>query len=121
MLQLSQRCEEAEALAEALAIEKEALQERLAATEERLQAAIESGKDTENAAMVENERRAAALNEVCSCTERLPLLLWHPAADLVICTCLVFNMCHPCPVTMMQLSLPCRLAHSLSMNGLCAQ
>ncbi len=62
--QLSQRCEEAEALAEALRIEKEAVAARLAATEERLQSAIASGKDTENAALAENERRAVALNEV---------------------------------------------------------
>lgn len=62
--QLSQRCEEAEALAEARRIEKEAVAARLAATEERLQSAIASGKDTENAALAENERRAVALHEV---------------------------------------------------------
>ena len=66
-MQLSQRAEEAEALAEALHIEKTALEEKLSATEARLQSAIESGRDTENAAMVESERRAAALSEVCCC------------------------------------------------------
>ena len=63
-LQLSQRCEEAEAIAEALRIEKETLEERLGAAEERLQAAVASGRDSENAVMAENERRAVALHEV---------------------------------------------------------
>ena len=73
--QLSQRAEEAEALAEALHIEKSALEDKLSATEARLQAAIESGRDTENAALAENERRAAALNEV-RCRSHL-LLTMH--------------------------------------------
>lgn len=92
-LQLSQRCEKAEALAEALHIEKTALEERLGATEERLQAAIASGRDSRNAVMAENERRAAALNEVCICQFRCQKFRCSPVACLAHHTVMTLVLC----------------------------